>query len=240
MFVLYTADNDFLSFTGFQESIVLRPTVCVFTYLIFVGHHLLIPTTRLSSPINNTHYPIFRHSQETKSSLSHHVSRIPQSSPQHNQEPRALQTRRNLHDLSRRLQYAEHINRGSRVGGCSAMWSSRRIVMYRHLASNQQQLPCLPGDVFPQATPSLSRGRHHPERRQSTHGYGPGPYTTCGTNTNNKNGTSPGHHSSCAAQKNNEFGPGLHNSFRNHSFGGRHGHLFRDVSSGSPAFRSGD
>jgi hypothetical protein len=89
--------------------------------------------------------------------LSRHVSKIPRASSQYSQEPRALQTRLKLHGLSRRLQHAEHFDWSSRVGNSSAMWSWAGIIMHNHLASNQQQLPCLPGNLFSPATPFVSR-----------------------------------------------------------------------------------
>ena len=113
------------------------------------------------------------------------------------------------------------------------MWSSRRIVMYSHLASNQQQLPCLPGNFLPQATPSLSRGRHHHEHRQSTHGHDPGSDTTCGTIKNSKNAVGPGHHSSFGIKRKDDFAGGVHSMFRILSLCYWYGHVYRDGVSGS-------
>ena len=118
------------------------------------------------------------------------------------------------------------------------MWSSRRIVMYSHLASNQQQLPCLPGNFLPQAAPPLPRERHHHEHRQRTHGHDPGSDTTSGTIKNSKNALGPGHHSSFGIQRNDDLAGGLHNMFRNLSLCYWHGHVYRDVLAGCSTLHS--
>lgn len=148
----------------------------------------------------NTSSTISSRSQETKFALSHHASRCPRASSQHSRKPRVLRTRHKLHDLSRRLRHAEHFDRNSRVGNSPTLRSWAGIIMHSHLASNQQQLPCLPVNRFPPETASTSRAWHH-GHRQGTHGHGPGPAKTC--DIYRKNGPSPDPQKTCDSSSKN-------------------------------------
>lgn len=77
--------------------------------------------------------------------------------------------------------------------------------MHSDLAPRQQQLPRLPGDLFPSANPSISRARRH-GRRQSNEAPGPGCHDTSGAN--GKRCPGPGARTTYGATRKHDHGPG--------------------------------